>query len=84
MKKSIWRLLVQEQPFADVFQKKVFLKFWQYLQENTCAGALDKIKSNKRGMGSRNKQGELGVVGVGNYDKIKRKGLFINKIQFYH
>ena len=44
---------------------------------------------NKQGVLKRggdetlNKWGGEGV-GVGNFDNIKRKGLFVNKIQFYH
>ena len=41
-------------------------------------GVKHDIKSNKRGEG-RNKR-----RGVTNFDKIKRKGLFVNEIQFYH
>ena len=41
---------------------------------------LCKIKKpNKWGGGGWNKRGE----GVGNFDKIKRKGLFVNETQFY-
>ena len=36
---------------------------------------------NQRGGGrGRNTRGR----GIGNFDKIKRKGLFVNEIQFYH
>ena len=37
-----------------------------------------------RGGGRRNKWGTKGGGGGGNLDKIKRKDLFVNEIQFHH
>ena len=43
-------------------------------------GALEhKVKPKKQGG-----QNKRGGVGAGNFDKRKRKGLFVNEIQFYH
>ena len=52
-------------------------------------GAEHLVKSNKRvvegrGGGAEISVGQRGGGGVGNLDKIKRKDLFVNEIQFHH
>ena len=49
-------------------------------------GSLNQITGGG-GVGSSNQitGGDVKISGgIGNFDKIKRKGLFVNEIQFYH